>query len=79
MKKVVVVALMAVIGISAFTKQKEYTLTEGQAQILFQSMQISAKALPSSDAISARDASMAIQGLDSIARVLAKQSRDTAR
>ena len=81
MKKTVVVALMAIVGLCAFNtiKEKQYTLTQGQVNILFLSMQISARAVPVSKVITAEDASTAMQGLDSIARVLVKQSQDTAR
>ena len=81
MKKTVIIAAMAIVGLCAFNnnKEKEYRLTQGQVQILFQSMQISAKAIPSSDAISAHEASAALQGIDSIAKVLGKQYSDTTR
>ena len=81
MKKTVAFALMALVGLCAFNtiKEKQYTLTQGQVNILFSAMQTSAKAIPVSKVISADDASIAMQGLDSIARVLAKEYQDTAR
>jgi hypothetical protein len=81
MKKTVIIALVAIVGLCAFNtiKQKEYKLTQGQVNILFNAMQVSAKAIPVSKVISADDANTALQGLDSIARVLARQYQDTAR
>jgi len=81
MKKTVAFALMALVGLCAFNtvKEKQYTLTQGQVNILFSAMQTSARAIPVSKVISADDANTALQGLDSIARVLSRQYRDTAK
>ena len=81
MKKTVAFALMALVGLCAFNtvKEKQYTLTQGQVNILFSAMQTSAKALPHSRAVLADEASTALENLDSIARVLVRQSQDTTK
>ena len=79
MKKTVIIVLVAVVALMSFNEPKKYTLTEGQVGILFQSMQISAKALPSSEVITSKEANVALQEMDSIYKVLSKQYQDTQK
>jgi hypothetical protein len=81
MKKTDIIALAAVVGIGliAASPRKSYTLTDGQIGILYNSLQVAKKAIPTSDAISAREASAGLQGIDSIEKVIVRQYVDTLK
>lgn len=72
MKKTIAIIAVALFA-SAFQPEKSFQLTEGQANILFQSLEISKKVLPTATNISALDASTALFNIDSIQKVLIKQ------
>jgi hypothetical protein len=62
---------------SAVAKPKVYTLQEGQAVIVWNLLDLLKAVLPKSDAVTAGQASNGLMALDSIQRVLYKQSVDT--
>lgn len=78
-KSIITIGLLAVISLTAFTvsyqNERNYTLTEGQATILFQAFQVAKKTLPTSSSISAAEASAALMSIDSIAKILLKQNQ----
>ena len=75
--------VLAILGVSLFvmaaSPRKSYTLTDGQIGILYNSLQVAKKTIPTSDAISAGLATLALQGIDSIEKVIAKQYVDTLK
>ena len=78
-KVLVVLAAVLGIGLIASSPRKSYTLTDGQIVVLYNSLQIAKKAIPTSDAISAREASAGLQGIDSIEKVIIRQYVDTLK
>lgn len=78
-KVLVVLAAVLGIGLIAASPRKSYTLTDGQIVVLYNSLQIAKKAIPTSDAISAREASAGLQGIDSIEKVIIRQYVDTLK
>jgi len=78
MKKKVLAGLL-VLGLMAASPRKSYTLTDGQIGILYNSLQVAKKTIPTSDAISAKEASSALMGIDSIEKIIVKQYVDTIK
>ena len=78
-KVLVVLAAVLGIGLIAASPRKSYTLTDGQIVVLYNSLHIAKKAIPTSDAISAREASAGLQGIDSIEKVIIRQYVDTLK
>lgn len=84
--KKIILSLLVLVSFSAFAQEKpkeekkvkepqakHFTLTEGEAVLLVQSMNTARKALPQSGNISALEATQALRNFDSIQRVLIKQ------
>lgn len=57
----------------AFTSPKKFTLNEEQATKLFQAIEVSKKGLPSSTAVSALEASQALNSFTEIQKVIGEQ------
>ena len=77
MKKTVLVGLLA-LGLMAASPRRAYTLTDGQIGILYNSLEVAKKAIPTSD-IGVKEAIPALQGIDSIEKIIKKQYVDTAK
>jgi len=78
MKKTVALLAVALLAMAA-SPRKSYTLTDGQIGILYNSLQVAKKTIPTSDAISAKEASAALMGIDSIEKVIVRQYVDTLK
>lgn len=77
MKRIVIIILL-VIAI-AFAPQRTYTLTEGQGIMVFNVLETAKKVIPTSDNISAKEASGALIAIDSIQKVLYRQYADSTK
>lgn len=82
MKKTILL-FASVLLLASFTasapKPKTFTLNEEQAGKLFQAIQISMKAIPSSTGVNAAEASVAIQNLQEIQKVISEQYQAQAK
>jgi TolB-like protein len=75
MKKLfIILSVIAILSFKNITQEKAYTitLTEGQINMLWNSLQFSRLAIQSSD-VSAKEVNNATRGIDSISKVLAVQ------
>ena len=77
MKKSIII--LFILGLVSMTPTRRYTLTEGEAIMTFQVMELAKKTIPYADNVSAKEASYCLRQIDSVEKVLLCQSADTTK